>query len=87
MIAGDQNEWIRAAELDGAAQSFLDQIGQPWLVLYSARAREAGMKTARAALGGDDGFERPYERGRKLSPDDTMRLAFRRGGLAAALTD
>jgi hypothetical protein len=45
------------------------------------------MKAARAALGGDDGFERPYDRGHKLSPDDTMRLAFGRGELAGALTD
>ena len=36
LIAGDQNDWGRAAELHGAAQSFLDQIGQPWLVLYYA---------------------------------------------------
>jgi predicted ATPase len=86
LIAGDQNDWIRAAELHGAAQSFLDQIGQPWLVLYYARARAAGIKAARAALG-DDGFDRLYERGRKLSSDDAMRLAFRRAQLAGAPAD
>ncbi len=83
LIAGDQNDWSRAAELHGAAQSFIDQIGQPWLVLYYARAREAGVQSARSALG-DDGYERLYERGRKLTSDEATRLAFRRAKHAPA---
>jgi predicted ATPase len=86
LIAGDNNDWTRAAELHGAAQSFLDQTGQPWLVTYYSPAREAGMKATRAALG-DEAFEQRYERGRKLSSDEAMRLAFQRAELTGAPSD
>jgi tetratricopeptide (TPR) repeat protein len=81
LIAGDQNDWERAAELHGAAQSFLDQIGQPWLVLYYATVRETSVDAAHAALG-DNQFQRLHDRGYRLTSDGAIRLAFRRTELA-----
>lgn len=81
LIAGDQNDWGRAAELHGAAQSFLDQIGQPWLVLYYATTRDTSVDAARAALG-EHQFQRLYDRGCRLTSDEAIRLAFRRAELA-----
>ena len=81
LIAGDENEWGRAAELHGAAQSLLDQIGQPWLVLYYAAVRETSVDAARAALG-DNLFQRLYDRGYRLTSDEAIRLAFQHTALA-----
>jgi predicted ATPase/class 3 adenylate cyclase len=86
LIAGDQNDWRRAAELHGAAQSFLDQIGQPWLVLYYARVREASVDFARAALS-EDQFQRAYDRGYRLNSDTAIRLALWRAEVAPLASD
>jgi predicted ATPase len=86
LIAGDQNDWARAAELHGAAQSFLDQIGQPWLVLYYATARETSVDAANEALG-DNQFQRLHDRGYRLIFDDAIRLAFRRTELAGSTSE
>jgi tetratricopeptide (TPR) repeat protein len=77
LIAEDQEDWSRAAELHGAAQSFLDQIGQPWLVLYYAKVRQDSVATVRAALG-ENKFQRLHDRGYSLTSDEAIRLAFRR---------
>jgi predicted ATPase len=81
LIAGDEHDWGRAVELHGAAQSFLDQIGQPWLVLYYATMRETSVDAARAALGNHQ-FQRLYDRGYRLTSDEAIRLAFRRAEFA-----
>jgi tetratricopeptide (TPR) repeat protein len=86
LIAGDQNDWERAAELHGAAQSLLDQIGQPWLVLYYGPARERSVDAARSTLG-DNQFQRQYDRGYRLTSDEAIRLAFRRARLGGAASD
>jgi predicted ATPase len=86
VIAGDQTEWERAAELHGAAQSFLDQIGQPWLVLYYAATRETSVDAARTALG-DSQFQRLYDRGYRLPTGEATRLALRRAALADAASE
>ena len=86
LIAGDQDDWRRAAELHGTGQAFLDQVGQPWLALYYARVRETSVDAARAAMGEHE-FQQLYDRGYKLSSDAAMRLAFRRAELAATTPD
>ena len=53
---------------------FLDQIGQPWLVLYYATVRETSVDAARAALS-DNQFQRLYDRGYRLTSDEAIRLA------------
>ena len=86
LIAGDQNDWERAAELHGAAQSFLDQIGQPWLALYYAKTRDSSVDATRVALG-ENQFQRLYDRGYKLGSNGATRLAFRDADLAGTASE
>jgi predicted ATPase len=86
LIAGDHGDWNRAAELHGAAQSLLDQIGQPWVVLYYTATRETSVDAARTALG-EHQFQRLYDRGYKLSSDEAIRLALRRAELAGTAAE
>jgi non-specific serine/threonine protein kinase len=86
LIAGDQNDWERAAELHGAAQSLLDQIGQPWVALYYAATRQTSVDAARTALG-DNQFQRLHDRGYKLTTGEAVRLAFRRAERAGTASE
>lgn len=86
LIAGDQNDWERAAELHGAAQSLLDQIGQPWLALYYAATRQTSVDAARTTLG-DNQFQRLHDRGYRLTTGEAVRLAFRRAEPAGTVCE
>jgi hypothetical protein len=71
---------LRAAELHGVAQAFLDRLTEPWQDLEEAYRRDS-MTKVRAALGGDE-FNRAYSRGAGLSFDDAFSLAMRRPRIA-----
>ena len=72
-LAGDLDDWHRAAVLHGAAQALLDQTGAPWDPL-EARYRQESLDQAGAALG-DEQFQRAYARGMTLSFDQAIDLA------------
>jgi hypothetical protein len=69
----DLGDWRRAAELHGVAQSFLDQLTEPWQDLEDTYRRDS-MAKARNALGGDE-FDRAYSRGSRLGFDEAFSLA------------
>jgi tetratricopeptide (TPR) repeat protein len=71
--AADLGDWRRAAELHGVAQSFLDQLTEPWQDLEDTYRRDS-MAKARNALGGDE-FDRAYSRGSRLGFDEAFSLA------------
>jgi hypothetical protein len=66
-------DWRRAAELHGVAQSFLDQLTEPWQDLEDTYRRDS-MAKARNALGGDE-FDRACSRGSALGFDEAFSLA------------
>jgi non-specific serine/threonine protein kinase len=72
-LAADLGDWRRSAELHGVAQSYLDQIGHPWLT-YAHRFREVSIDKVRAHLG-DEEFRSFYARGHELSLDRAIQLA------------
>jgi tetratricopeptide (TPR) repeat protein len=72
-LAGDLDDWHRAAVLHGAAQALLDQTGVPWDT-FDARYRQENLDQAGAALG-DDQFQQAYARGTALSFDQAISLA------------
>ncbi len=72
-IDGDRDRWRRAAQLHGAAQSYLEQIGQPWL-LYYGQMRESSIDEGRAVLGETE-FNRWYAQGMAMSVDEAFDLA------------
>jgi tetratricopeptide (TPR) repeat protein len=72
-LAADLADWQRSAELHGVAQSYLDQIGHPWLT-YAHRFREVSIDKVRAVLG-DDEFQSSHARGHELSLDRAIALA------------
>jgi tetratricopeptide (TPR) repeat protein len=76
-LASDIADWQRSAELHGAAQSYLDQIGHPWLP-YGHQFREASLEEVRARLG-DEEFRALYARGRQLSFDRAIESALKVG--------
>ena len=71
--AADVGDWRRAAELHGVAQSFLDQLTEPWQDLEDTYRRDS-MAKARNALGGDE-FDRACSRGSGLAFDGAFSLA------------
>jgi len=72
-LAGDLDDWHRAAVLHGAAQALLDQTGVPWDT-FDARYRQESLDQAGAALG-DEQFHRAYARGMALGFDQAIGLA------------
>ena len=79
-LAGDADDWDRAAALHGVAQAFLDRTGNPWSG-FDARDRRDSLDQARAHLG-DEQLERAYARGMALAPDKALDLALPRTGSA-----
>lgn len=72
----DRGDPLRAAELFGAAQSFLDRAGEAWQE-PEATYRETGLAKLRAAVG-PESAERAYAQGRALGFDDAFDLALGR---------
>ena len=72
-LAGDLDDWPRAAVLHGAAQALLDQTGVPWAT-FVAGIRQESLDQAGAALG-EEQFQRAYARGTTLSFDQAISLA------------
>ena len=72
-LAGDLDDWHRAAVLHGAAQALLDQTGVPWAT-FVAGIRQESLDQAVAALG-EEQFQRAYARGTTLSFDQAIELA------------
>jgi hypothetical protein len=58
LLAGDADDWDRAAVLHGAAQAFLDRVSNQWDEL-AVRYRRDSLGQARAHLG-DEQLERAY---------------------------
>jgi predicted ATPase/class 3 adenylate cyclase len=79
-LAGDAEESQRAAELHGIAQSFVDQLGIPWVRF--ARLRQDSIDAIRSSLGENE-FRHAYAHGRALDSDAAFDLAL--GGRAAAV--
>jgi tetratricopeptide (TPR) repeat protein len=80
-LAGDLAEWRRSAQLHGAAQAFLDQMGHPWL-RYD-QIRQASIDMVRAGLGEHE-FQRSYAAGRGLNFGQAIDLALPRAESARA---
>src|SRR5580693_3378316 len=72
-LAGDLGDWHRAAVLHGAAQAFLDRIGDPWQEPEEGY-RKSSVGKIRAQFG-DDQFEPAYAEGRVLGFDDAIDAA------------
>jgi tetratricopeptide (TPR) repeat protein len=70
--AADDGDWYGAAELHGAAQTFLDRTGEPWQE-PEARYRQESLDRLRAQLGGEQ-FDRAYGAGNLLSFDEALDL-------------
>jgi predicted ATPase/class 3 adenylate cyclase len=73
-LAGDLGDWHRAAVLHGAAQAFLDRIGDPWQEPEEGY-RKSSVSKVRAQLSGDE-FELAYAEGMALGFDDAVDAAF-----------
>jgi predicted ATPase/DNA-binding XRE family transcriptional regulator len=74
-LAGDTGDWDRAAGLHGAAQAFLDRVGNRWQEV-EARYRRDSLAQVRAHLG-DEQLERAHAQGMALSVDQALDLALR----------
>ena len=72
----DQGDPRLAAELFGAAQSFLNGVGEAWQE-PEAGYRSAGLATVRASLGAA-AADQAYARGQALTRDEAFALALRR---------
>jgi hypothetical protein len=72
-LAGDADDWRRAAVLHGAAQALRDRTGGPW-VEEIARERRESLDQARAHLG-DEQLEHAYAQGMALGLDQALDLA------------
>jgi predicted ATPase/class 3 adenylate cyclase len=72
-VAGDLADWDRAAELHGAAQALLDQMGEPWQD-PEGRYRQESIDAIRARIG-TERFETGYAEGTALTFDDAYALA------------
>ncbi len=72
-LAADSGDWLRAGQLHGAAQAFLDRTGKPWEEL-EARYRQESLDDLRARLG-DEQLGRAYAGGMALSVDEALDLA------------
>ncbi len=72
-IDGDRGRWPRAARLHGVAQSYLDQIGQRWLLYYDDM-RTSSMEAGRAVIGETE-FNRWHSLGMAMSFDEAFDLA------------
>jgi len=79
-LAGDLGDWHRAAVLHGAAQAFVDNIGEPWQQPEAGYRRDS-LDQIRTHLG-DDRFEQAYAEGMMLSLDDALDIALGRAGAA-----
>jgi tetratricopeptide (TPR) repeat protein len=75
-VAADENNWYRAAEVHGAAQSFLDRTGEPWQE-PEARYRRESLDKLRAHLGAEQS-DRAYGAGNVLGFDDALDLVLGR---------
>jgi predicted ATPase/class 3 adenylate cyclase len=73
LIAGDLGDWHLAAELLGAAETFLARMSGPWQDPECVYRQET-IDRARALLGAER-FEADYARGTTLSFDDAVALA------------
>lgn len=73
-LAADLGDWHRAAVLYGAEHALMDQIGARWEP-FDARRRQESLDHARAALG-DKQLQQAYARGKALSFDQAIDLAF-----------
>jgi hypothetical protein len=74
-LAADLGDWQRAGLLHGAAQAFLDRIGEPWQE-PEARYRRESLGQLRARQG-DEQADRAYAEGMALSLDQALDLALR----------
>lgn len=72
-VAADLGDPRRAAELHGAAQAFLDRMGEPWPE-PEARYRRDGLHKVATSLGQEQ-FQRAYAKGTALSLDKALALA------------
>jgi predicted ATPase/class 3 adenylate cyclase len=72
-LAGDLGDWHRAAVLHGAAQAFLDRIGDPWQEPEEGYRKSSVAKIV--AQFGDEAFESGYAEGRALGFDDAVDAA------------
>lgn len=72
-LAGDRQDWTRAAELHGAAEAFRDRSGRIWEEPDNSY-RQVSIETSCAALEQDE-FERLYARGKALDFDAAVDLA------------
>ena len=79
-LAGDLGDWHRAAVLHGAAQAFLDHVGDRWQEPEEGYRRDS-IGQVRAQLG-DDRFELTYAEGMALGFDDAVDAAL--GGAGPA---
>jgi tetratricopeptide (TPR) repeat protein len=82
-LAGDADDWDRAAVLHGAAQAFLDRTGNPWQESAPLEAcnRRDSLAQVRAHLG-DEQLERAYAQGMALSLEKGLDLALGKAGPA-----
>jgi hypothetical protein len=71
-LAADRGDWQRAAALHGTAQTFIDQVAEPWQVL-EARYRRDSLHKVRTSLGQEQ-FGRVYTKGMTLSLDPALDL-------------
>ena len=76
-LATDAADWRRAAELHGVVDTFLAEMGQPWL-FYWKPLRQDSIDTVSTCLGTEE-FQRFRLKGHELKVDDAVELAFGRG--------
>ena len=76
-LAADRADWPRAAELQGVVETFVGEMGQPWLFYYGP-LRQSSIDHLRARLG-DGEFQRLFLKGRELGFDEAIDLAL--GGI------
>jgi predicted ATPase/class 3 adenylate cyclase len=79
-LAADLGDWHRAAVLHGAAQAFLDRIGDRWQEPEHDYRRD-NVSKIRAQLG-DDSFELAFAEGMTLGFDEVVDVAFGNAGPA-----
>ena len=70
----DPGDPRRAAELHGAAQGFLDRMGEPWPEPEARYYRRDGLRKLATSLGQEQ-FQRAYAKGTALSLDKALALA------------
>jgi predicted ATPase/class 3 adenylate cyclase len=78
-LAADLANWRLAAELHGVVETFLGEMGQPWLFYYGP-VRQGSITNVSARLGEEE-FQRLLFKGRALGFDEAVDLAL--GGIAS----